>query len=593
MYLKRCTVNKRGKSYVYLRLVESFRTSSGKVQHRVLATLGRQEELKLSGQLDQLAAAFTRLDPPRLGTRREVGPLLLVKTIADRLDLIRLIDQHLPQRGRSELTTGEVITALIANRLCAPSPLYDVAAWAAGSALHELFGIPGMLLNDDRLGRALDAFAPIAETVRGAITLAAVGHFGAEAGRLHLDLTTLRVSGAYEGSSLVAKGWGADRRVARQLRLLQAVNEQGVPLYVRPHPGDSAELSCIGEALEQLARLLGPGLLVCADSAVGHLKNLCAAHRAGLRFLVPLRADTGFATRFLEQVGHAALRPLTYVSLRDRWRAPKLRPRYRGALRDWPVIDPETGDSRDFRVLYLWSSEEAASVAEGRQRALTKATEALTKVRRGLGGRYYKTVAQVQAKVATILIPAVSDFLTVTGGTQRGRPTLAWRRKSAAIAHAARTDGIYALATNLPGRLSPVGLLRTYKAQNLVEQRHRDAKQSLRVRPVFLHNDDRIQALISVVGIALTIFGLIEAAIRKAIPADQPLPGLLPEGRGGPPTGRSILAAFQGFGLTYSEHGLLLDPPTPTQRRLLALLGVSLPQPKVGRLTLTNCGKLG
>ena len=176
-----------------------------------------------------------------------------------------------------------------------------------------------------------------------------MAHFGAEAGRLHLDLTTLRVAGAYEGSSLVAKGWGADRRVARQLRMLQAVNPQGVPLYVRPHPGDSAELSCIGAALEQLAHLLGPGLLICADSAVGHLKNLCAAHRAGLNFLVPLRADTGFPTRFLEQVGHAALRSLAYTSQRDHSRTPKLRPRYRGALRAWPVIDPETGDRRDFR----------------------------------------------------------------------------------------------------------------------------------------------------------------------------------------------------------------------------------------------------
>ena len=134
-----------------------------------------------------------------------MGPLLLVRHCLQRLGLVHIIDQHVPQRGRAELTTGEVVAALIANRLCAPSPLYDVAGWGTSAALHEVLGVPGMLLNDDRLGRALEAFAPVAERVRGAVALKAIDLFGVDAARLHLDLTTLRVAGAYERSSLVAK----------------------------------------------------------------------------------------------------------------------------------------------------------------------------------------------------------------------------------------------------------------------------------------------------------------------------------------------------------------------------------------------------
>jgi len=592
MYLKRYTVKRGPKRYVYLRLVEAYRDDSGRVSHRVLANLGREDILKTSGQLDQLAGAFARADPPRAGTRREVGPLLLVKHVLERLDLIGLIDRQHPQRGRAELTTGEVIAALIANRLCAPAPLYDVAAWAGGSALHELLGIPGMLLNDDRLGRALEAFAPRAELVRGAIALAAIESFGAEAGRLHLDLTTLRVAGVYEASSLVAKGWGADRRVTRQVRVLQAVNSEGVPLYVRPHRGDAAELTCIGAALERLAKLLGPGLVVCADSAMGHVKTLCSAARAQLRFIVPLRADTGFADRFVQDVGYGALRPISYVSERDRTRPCSKRPRYRGALRPWSVTDPESGQKRELRVLYVWSSEEADSVACGRERALAKAEKDLTRIRRGLGGRYYKTIQQVQSKVAAILVPAVSGLLSVTVTTGQGKPTLTWRRNEHAIAGRARTDGLYALATNIPGRLSAKQILHTYKAQYFVEQRHRDAKQTLRVRPIFLHNDDRIEALISVVGLALMVFGLIEATARKALGTRRSLEGLLPEGREGIPTGRSLLAAFQGLGVTYTSHGLQLDPLTTTQKRILQLLEVPSPWPQVEPSSV-NCGKRG
>lgn len=593
VYLKRYSIKRGAKHYVYLRLVKAFRDESGKVQHRVLVTLGREDVLKASGQLDQLAAAFARVDPPRIGMRREVGPLLLVKQVLDRLGLVAIVDRQTPQRGRAELTSGEVIAALIANRLCAPAPLYDVAAWGAGSALQELLGVPGMLLNDDRLGRALEAFAPVAETVRGEVALAAIEAFGAEAGRLHLDLTTLRLAGAYEASSLVGKGWGADRRVARQVRLLQAVNPEGVPLYVRPHPGDSAELACIGAALEQLAKLLRPGLLICADSALGHVKNLCSAARAGLRFIVPLRADSGFGARFLQEVGHGALQPVSYVSQRDRARPPRERPRYRGALRPWPVVDPDSGQTREFRVLYVWSSEEADSIAAARERALSKAEKDLAKMRRGLGGRYYKTSHQVEAKLATILNPHVRDLINVTVSDRDGKPTLRWRRNSHRIAQIARLDGVYALATNLPGRLSTHRILRTYKAQYVVEQRHRDAKQTLRVRPIFLHNDDRIAALVSVVGLALTVFGLIEAAVRSRLGLGLRLEGLLPEGREAVPTGRAILAAFQGLGMTYTENGPQLDPLTATQRRILGLLDTPIPWPLTRELGVANCGKRG
>ena len=160
MYVKRHAVVRDGKRYVYLRLVEAYRDESGRVRHRVLRTLGREDELKASGQLEQLAASFARLDPPPAGTRRHVGPLLLVRHYVDRLGLVGLIDDAVPMRGRAMLTHGEVIAALVANRLCGPAPLYDVAGWASSAALAELFGVPAALLNDDRLGRALEALGP-------------------------------------------------------------------------------------------------------------------------------------------------------------------------------------------------------------------------------------------------------------------------------------------------------------------------------------------------------------------------------------------------------------------------------------------------
>jgi hypothetical protein len=95
---------------------------------------------------------------------------------------------------------------LAASRLCSPAPLYDIAGWASSAAVTELLGTPAALLNDDRLGRSLEALAKVAEDVRGQLMLTAVRRFpAADASRLHLDLTAVRFAGSYPGPSLVAR----------------------------------------------------------------------------------------------------------------------------------------------------------------------------------------------------------------------------------------------------------------------------------------------------------------------------------------------------------------------------------------------------
>jgi hypothetical protein len=598
MFVKETVVKRGSRAYTYVQLVEGYRDGQGRVRHRVVANLGRKEELKASGALEKLAGSFARLDPPLCGTRREVGPLLVVSHFLSELDVASIIDSSLPRSARSELSTGEVVLALIASRLCSPSPLYDVAGWASGAAVRELLGIPPQLLNDDRLGRALESFAVYAEHVRGLLAARAIERFGADAARLHVDLTAVRVAGAYEDSALIAKGWGQGQGVARQVRTLQACTADGVSLYLRPDSGNASELALVGASLERLLAISKPGMLMVLDSALGQPKPLCQIERAGLRFIVPLKVDTGFRERYLEEVGSAALRPLRYVAERERRLPARLRTRYRGALRDWHLTDPATGDEKGFRVAYVHSSEEQEETALARERALAKAEELLSRVQRGLGGRYYKTCRDVERRVGQIVGKNIRGLLKVDVASKDDKPTLHFHRDEDAIEKASLTDGIYALATNLPDRrLSAASVLRAYKDQQVVERRHRDLKQTLKVRPIFLHNDDRIYALIGVVGIALLIFGVMEAGLRRALGADDRfkrgrLP-LLPEDRLAKPTGRNILAAFQGLALTYTARGIELDSLTFTQETILELLGVKVPWPQQGEVEVGSCGKRG
>jgi hypothetical protein len=593
MFVKETKVKRSGREYSYLQLVEGYRDENGKVRHRVVANLGRKDALKESGQLEALAGSFARLDPPMAGTRRSVGPLLVVEHFLRELNVRDTVDAALPRSARSILSVGEVVCALVASRLCSPSPLYDVAGWASGAAVHELLGIPPALLNDDRLGRALETFAVYGESLRSHVAAGAIERFGVSAGRLHVDLTTIGVAGAYEDSALIAKGWASDRRVARQVRTLQASTPDGTVLYSRPDPGNAAELTLVGASLERLLEISGPGLLIVCDSAMGQPKTLREINDAGVRFVVPLRASAGFRERFLTEVGHHELRPVRYVPEREAKLAPGERTRFRGALRDWEIPGSDTHPPLQLRVAYIHSSEEATQVADARERALAKAEDALERMRNGLGGRYYKTREQVQRRIGQIIGVNITGLIDVTVSTPEGKLTVTWQRNQPAIAAAVSCDGIYALATNLPGRITAGKVLRLYKDQQIVERRHRDMKQTLKVRPIFLHNDDRVHALLSIVGISLLIFGLIEARTRAALGDEQQLPGLLPEGRAARPTGRNILAAFQGLGLTYTHTGIQLDPLTDTQQHILELLEIQPPWPTQPNHALTNCGKWG
>src|SRR5438874_2574981 len=284
MFVKETKVKRSGREYSYLQLVEGYRDEKGKVRHRVVANLGRKDALKDSGQLEALAGPFARLDPPMAGTRRSVGPLLLVEHFLRELQVKETVDAALARSARSVLSVGEVVCALVASRLCSPSPLYDVTGWASGAAVQELLGIPPALLNDDRLGRALETFAVYAEDVRSRVAARAIASYGIAAGRLHVDLTTVGVSGAFEQSALIAKGWASDRRVARQVRTLQASTPDGTVLYSRPDPGNAAELTLVGATMERLLAISGPGVLIVCDSAMGQPRTLREINDAGVRF---------------------------------------------------------------------------------------------------------------------------------------------------------------------------------------------------------------------------------------------------------------------------------------------------------------------
>ena len=365
MYVRVQKVRQAGRLYEYVHIVEGYRGEDGKVRHRVVANLGRRDQLKDSGALDNLAAAFTRLDPAP--GRYLLGAMPLVVPLLQRLDVAGIVARACPMRGRAHLTHGEVIAALVANRLTAPRPLYDVAGWANDYAVNDWLGTPGALLNDDRLGRALDALAGHIDEVASAIAMTAIAAFGIDAARLHWDFTSVAFCGSYDSqhpsSPRIGYGHSSDRKShRRQLKVAHATTGSGVPLFSRVVDGAPMKEPRRAACSSSCALWQSPADYCWSPtrhSSPGPTWRLPIPRAPGSCHGYP-DGSTTRRTRWESLKIPGGPSPIWQGARKGSRRANVPRSGERKPLLTWQVRDEKV---RRFRVLYIYGSEEAAAAA--------------------------------------------------------------------------------------------------------------------------------------------------------------------------------------------------------------------------------------
>src|SRR3982750_2615678 len=112
---------------------------------------------------------------------KQLGSLPVIADFSRRLDIAGVVDRACPICDVASISHGQVIEALIANRLTSPKAMVAVADWAPAWAVQEVYDIDPDILNDYRLGRALDALADQADQVVGSIGANAIDVFGIDA----------------------------------------------------------------------------------------------------------------------------------------------------------------------------------------------------------------------------------------------------------------------------------------------------------------------------------------------------------------------------------------------------------------------------
>ena len=481
-----------------------------------------------------------------------LGPLPILLPFLEKIRLREIVDSLVPTTNRANISHGQVMTALVLNRLISPRALYAIRDWSDSLSFGDALGINPNHLNDDRLIRTLEAIYPHSEKLQGTLAWQIMDTFPLDTSFFHWDMTSFFFEGSYPedeqdpAASLIKRGRPKPQDAGKHRKQMQVgfatTSNEGIPFWYRTFNGNAAEVSQVADVMDALRKVTrDKSFTLIGDSKLLSEKNIDKALQHGLYFLAP--------------ESRSSKRAETYLPLRDKHSFQRLHVETKGKKQpiylgfETPVTLNISGKQQSFRRLFIVSSEERRATRRSRERQQEKLYEGIAKAQRNLGRYSYTTPEKVAAKMDALL--AKTDLRDVISYSIEGDDKdmkLMIHQDKEAFKQLRQMDGVYTLLTNLPETYGIESLLVRYKRQYLSEQRFADLKGPLQLRPIFLKKNHRIVSLVSVVSIALMVYCLMEHVVRKSIKQKQTtIPDLYSRRPITEPTARRLLGAFEFY----------------------------------------------
>jgi len=450
----------------------------------------------------------------RAQLRRQLGALPVLYALLEVLQVREIINRHCPTAA--DVDHGTVALVLILNRLVAPRPLYQVADWLSRTMLVHTLGIPAAKFNDDRLGRTLDALSQHGREIWQDIVHRALVQADIDLSVIFYDLTAFVVHGEYAASEHVDFGFAHNTPMdKRKFKVgLNAAAGGAIPTLYQLWSGRTTDVATVQENMDRLRRLLAhygrpvDEVLIIGDRANLNDELAIVYQDKGLRYLAGLQARK------------TAHRELLVAYPEQQFRSYPLNAA-RGAAGYWgrpcPVTFAHQGRQVTHQGLVVLSGPMRSAVRKGRATKLRTLHRDLQQVQAKLGQPWYRTVKCVQQRANTVLKgSAVGKFMQATAYLDdQGQVGLRWEIDRATLLSAMRQDGRYLLVTN-DTSLSPQRMFELYLSKDGVEKRFRVAKGELRVSPIYVHKDSRIEGMLLTNMLALLTYSVLERQVRKA-----------------------------------------------------------------------------
>jgi len=447
--------------------------------------------------------------------RRHLGALPVVYALLDTLQVRAIINRYCPTGA--EVDHGTVALVLVLNRLTLPLPLYQMADWLARTVLVSVLGIPAAKFNDDRLARTLDVIQPHCQAIWREVIDRAIVQLDLDLSVIFYDLTAFVVHGAYTDSQHVDFGFAHNTPMdKRKFKVGLNVTPDGrILIEFGLWPGRTADIATVQENMERLKRLLQrQGRSVQETLIVGDRANLddklaLAYDDHHLRYLAGLRLLKKVHQALVWEPSDAQLyaQPLT---------ADHGPQGYYGRVCQVPFQPKDSQRQVVHRGLVVLSGPMRTAVRQSRATQLKALRHSLRQVEAKIGQSRLQTVKAVQRRAdVTLKASPVGKLMRAEAyQDEPGQVRLRWWVDREALYQVMQRDGRYLLVTN-DGSLSPQQMLALYHRKDDVEKCARVAKSQLQVSPIYVHKDERIEAMLLINMLALLAYSMLERQARQ------------------------------------------------------------------------------
>jgi transposase len=463
-------VKKSGR-YEYLQIVENTR-SSGKVQQRVIATVGRLDQIQAKGQVETLIRSLARFSEKTLlvlsgkvdvtAQAVTIGPVLIFERLWHELGLPAILGRLLADRKFS-FSVERAVFLTVLHRLCVSGSDRSCDHWrrdyaiegVEDIALHQVYRAMGFLGEAllDQTGAS--PFAPrcIKDLVEEAMFWRHRNLFtGLEL--VFFDTTSIYFEGE-GGETLGQFGHSKDHRSDRKQMVVGAIlDDTGRPICCEMWPGNTADVKSLLPVVEKLRSRFGiERFCIVADRGMISADTIEALEQPDCQIPYIL----GARMRRVKEVSDEVL------ARGGRYR--EIHPEHKETGSPAPLAVKEVMvEGR--RYIVCRNSRQARKDAATREAMVQTLGQRLKTNPKGLvGNRGYARYIKVNKGAMTI---------------DRDK-----------LEEEARFDGKWVLRTNMDLPAEKVAL--KYKELWQVEQVFRDLKSVLDTRPIFHKRDETIR----------------------------------------------------------------------------------------------------
>lgn len=431
----------------------------------------------------------------------EVVPLC--KSIMDKIGIKDIVDQILPKSKYNDVTYGDMLEVLVQNRLNSPLPLYHVGEWFKGTAMREQYPEIGRI-NDDLLGRAVEMMAKHTNDIHAAIAMKAVSMFNVSLDVIHYDLSDVYFEGAKDRSEIARFGFAKNNKNKKRIKYGLDVSKDGaVPLHHEVYEGNIAQIKTVIENMRMLKMKLSvKHAIICQDRGLVSPGVLDKIDNNCLEFIVSAVLDDEVKS-FMKSLDLRQFQELEYTKGGCIYKAYDTTYKY---------------GKKVYRAVVVHSSKLEERRIKARKRQIKALEDELNRIIKLLNKWDYKERDFVQEKLTKLKskYKKVWKYFSVRLDGKNGNLKLGYEIKETLLAEDNKIAGMYMLLTNIKVKdMTANDVLVTYKSRYKIERRNRDLKQHLKIRPVFLQNDDRIIGIVLVNVISLVVYSIIELLMER------------------------------------------------------------------------------